>query len=80
MQVIATEQKMEEHSSTVIAASAQVSLRAVAGLEVASVIASVFITTWVIIPLQLQQRWLIAVPALLAFGLILNSHHVRGEN
>ena len=80
MQVIATEQKMGEHSATASAASAQVSLRAVAGLEVASVIASVFITTWVIIPLQLQQRWLIAIPALLAFGLILNSHRVRGES
>ena len=58
---------------------AQISLRAVAALEVASVLASVFITTWVIIPLQPGPRWLVAVPGLLAFWLILNSHRLRGE-
>lgn len=60
--------------------SARISLRAVTGLEVASVIASVFITTWVIIPLQPNQRWLVAVPGLLALALIVNSFRVRGDN
>ena len=83
MQALAPKQKMEDRPAPVpapvIELKAQLSLRAVAGLEVASIIASVFITTWVIIPLQLQQRWLIAVPALLAVVLIVNSHRVRGE-
>ena len=56
-----------------------ISLRAVGGIEVASVIASVFITTWVVIPLQPEPRWLIALPGLFAAGLMLNSHRVRGE-
>lgn len=59
--------------------AAQVSLRAVTALEVASVIASIFITTWALIPLQPPQRWLIAVPAMLALALMINSHRVRGE-
>ncbi len=83
MQVIAPKQKMEHRPAPVpapvIEPTAQLSLRAVAGLEVASVIASVFITTWIIIPLQLQQRWFTVLPALLAFALIVNSHRVRAE-
>ncbi|MDQ3010875.1 MAG: CPBP family intramembrane metalloprotease [Acidobacteriota bacterium] len=79
MQVIAPKQKIEHQPEPVIARAAQLSLSAVAGLEVASVLSSVFITTWVIIPLQPQQRWLIAVPSLLAFVLIVNSHRLRGE-
>lgn len=59
--------------------AAQLSLRAVTALEVASVIASIFITTWALIPLQPPQRWLIAVPAVLALALMINSHRVRGE-
>lgn len=60
--------------------SARISLRAVTGLEVASVITSVLITTWVIIPLQSNQRWLVAVPGLLALALVVNSFRLRGEN
>jgi membrane protease YdiL (CAAX protease family) len=59
--------------------AAQLSLRAVTTLEVVSVIASIFITTWALIPLQPPQRWLIAVPAILAIALMINSHRVRGE-
>ncbi|MEO6724047.1 MAG: CPBP family intramembrane glutamic endopeptidase [Blastocatellia bacterium] len=79
MQVIAPKQKIEHPPAPLIEPAAQFSLRAVAGLEVASVLSSVFITTWVIIPLQPQQRWLIAVPVLLAFVLIVNSQRMRGE-
>lgn len=60
--------------------AARISLRAVTVLEVASVIASVMITVWAIIPMQIQERWLMAVPGLLALALIINSHRVRGES
>ncbi len=60
--------------------SATISLRAVNTLEVASVFASVLLTTWALIPLQPRQRWLTAIPALLAIGLMVNSHRVRGES
>ncbi|MGE0129368.1 MAG: lysostaphin resistance A-like protein [Blastocatellales bacterium] len=49
-------------------------------LELASVLVSVLITTWAIIPLQPRQRWLMAVPALLAIALMVNSQRVRGES
>lgn len=58
---------------------ARISLRVVSGLEVASVIATVLITTWALIPLQPRQRWLTAIPTLLALALMINSQRVRGE-
>jgi membrane protease YdiL (CAAX protease family) len=79
MQALAPKPTIENHPSPVIEPAAKISLRSVASLEVASVLASVFITTWVIIPLQPQQRWLVAVPTLLALALIINSHRVRRE-
>lgn len=79
MQVLAPKPKIEERLLPVAEPAAQVSLRTVAGLEVASVVASVFISVWVIIPLQPQQRWLMAVPGLLALALAVNSHRLRGE-
>jgi len=58
---------------------ALMSLRAIGGLEVASVLASVFLTTWVMIPLQPEPRWLIGAPGLFAIALIVNSQRIRGE-
>jgi membrane protease YdiL (CAAX protease family) len=55
------------------------SLRVVSGLEIASVISSVLLTTWALIPLQPRHRWLTSIPAVLAVGLMLHSHRVRGE-
>ncbi len=60
--------------------AAQISLRAVTGLEIASVIVSVLIAVWAILPLQPDRRWLIYVPGLLALALIVNSHRVRGDS
>ncbi|MFN0107746.1 MAG: type II CAAX prenyl endopeptidase Rce1 family protein [Blastocatellia bacterium] len=77
MQTSATKQNTEPKSGA--SSGLQFSLRLVGGLEVASVIASVFITTWVIIPLQPEPRWLIALPGLFAAALMLNSHRVRGD-
>ena len=57
----------------------QFSLQVVSSVEVASVIASVFITTWVLIPLQPKPRWVILIPGLLAMALMLNSHKIRGD-
>jgi membrane protease YdiL (CAAX protease family) len=60
-------------------AHAVLSLRAVSALEIASVITSVLLTTWALIPLQPRPAWLIAAPGLLAAGLMIHSHRVRGE-
>jgi membrane protease YdiL (CAAX protease family) len=61
-------------------ASAQTSWRAATCLEVASVIVSILITTWAIVPFQPSPKWLASIPGLLALGLIINSHRVRGES
>lgn len=79
MQVLAPKPNLENKPAPEADPAARVSLRAVAALEVASVMASVFLTVWVIIPLQPPQAWLAAVPGLLALTLIINSHRVRGE-
>lgn len=55
------------------------SLRVVSGVEVVSVMTSVLIITWGLIPLLPRQRWVSAIPALLALALIINSQRARGE-
>ncbi len=58
---------------------AQLSLRFVTGLEILSVVSSVLLTAWVLTPLQLQPRWLEALPGACALLLILHSHRLHGE-
>ncbi|HEX4945092.1 MAG TPA: CPBP family intramembrane glutamic endopeptidase [Blastocatellia bacterium] len=58
---------------------ARLSLRGVSILEIASVTGSVLLTAWVLNPLQLQQRWLEALPGLCALVLMVHSHRVHGE-
>ncbi len=70
----------KRHSQTAEPSPAQLSLRAVTGLEVASVVVSVLITVWAIIPMQIEQRWIVAVPGLLGLALMINSHRVRRES
>jgi membrane protease YdiL (CAAX protease family) len=60
--------------------SAHLSLRTVTALEVASVVTSVLITAWLIVPLQPFNRWLVPLPALLAVALMIYSHRLRGES
>jgi len=60
-------------------APAQLSLRVVTALEVASVLVSLLITVWVVVPLQPDHRWLAGVPVLLALALMTHSHRLRGE-
>lgn len=79
MQAFAPKPSLENRPAPAADFAAHVSLRMIAGLEVASVVASVFLTVWVIIPLQPPQRWLTVVPGLLALALIIHSHRVRGE-
>lgn len=81
MRALRPETLVESHPAAAQERSdaASLSLRAVTALEVASVITSVLITAWVIVPLQLNSRWLEAVPGLLALALMINSHRVRGE-
>jgi membrane protease YdiL (CAAX protease family) len=80
MQVLTPKHDNKKQPTPTQESAAQISLRAVTILEIASVLVSVFITVWVIIPLQLDQRWFSAVPALLAIALMINSHRVRGES
>lgn len=79
MQSYVTKQSAEQITPNQPEPELQFSLRLVGGLEIASVIASVFITTWVIIPLQPEPRWLMALPGLFAALLMLYSHRQRGE-
>lgn len=58
----------------------EISLRFVTALEVGSVVGSVFLTLWLIIPIGPPFRWMWAIPGLLALGLIIYSHRVRGES
>jgi len=80
MQVLAPKHEIKKQPAPTQEPAAQISLRAVTILEIASVLVSVFITVWAIMPLQLEQRWFSAVPALLAIALMFNSHRVRGES
>ena len=59
---------------------AHLSLRTVTALEVASVVTSVLITVWLIVPLQPFNRWLVPLPALLALALMIYSHWLRAES
>ena len=69
----------EPHKTSTQIEPALISLRIIGGLEVASVLASIFLTVWVMIPLRPEPRWLIAAPGLFAVALILNSQRIRGE-
>jgi membrane protease YdiL (CAAX protease family) len=80
MRVISSKPENEEQSGAAQKdAAAQISMRAVTGLEVASVIVSVLITVWVVIPLLPTPRWIVYIPGGLALALIINSSWVRGE-
>src|SRR5262245_63679088 len=59
--------------------TAELSIRTVTGLEIASIISTVFVTTWALIPLHPRPPWLAAIPAVLAIGMMINSHRVRRE-
>ena len=61
------------------ATEAALSLRFVTVLEILSVMSSVLLTAWVLIPLQLNQQWLEALPGGCALLLMLYSHRLHGE-
>ncbi|HZS07109.1 MAG TPA: CPBP family intramembrane glutamic endopeptidase [Blastocatellia bacterium] len=80
MRVLKEIQPVEEQAARISAPQpAQLSLRAVTALEVVSVVMTVLITAWVIMPLRLGSRWLESLPGLLALMMMINSHRVRGE-
>ena len=80
MRALAPQHDIEEQPAPAREPVAEISLRGVTALELVSVMASVIITAWGIIPLQPRQRWLMAVPALLAIALMVNSQRVRCES
>lgn len=59
---------------------ARLSLRSVTVIELISVISSVLLTVWAIVPLYPQNRLMMALPAVLAISLIFYSQHVRQES
>lgn len=62
------------------APAAQLSMRAVTLLELLSVLGSILLTLWAVVPLYPQTRGLMAVPALAAVALVGYSQLLRGEN
>lgn len=83
----ATRIQQAQRRSTVIELSsatqkkdARLSSRSITMLELISVISSVLLTVWAIVPLYPQNRLFMAFPALLAISLILYSQHVRRES
>ncbi len=54
--------------------------RALAFWEILSVASSVLIVEWALLSLVPNKRFLIAVPIVLALGLIVFSHRIRGES
>lgn len=80
MRALAPQHNLDDDPATAREPVAEISMRGVTALELISVMVSVIITTWGIIPLQPRQRWLMAVPALLAIALMVNSQRVRGES
>jgi membrane protease YdiL (CAAX protease family) len=54
--------------------------RIIAALEVASVMASVIVAAWVVLPLQPERPWLALIPVITGLALVLHSQQVRGEN
>ncbi len=55
-------------------------LQLVTILEVASVVLTVLIATWVVVPLSPGQRPILIIPALFAMSLIVHSQRIRGES
>ncbi|MFM8394216.1 MAG: type II CAAX prenyl endopeptidase Rce1 family protein [Acidobacteriota bacterium] len=53
--------------------------RLTSGLEVVSVLTSVLLVTWGIVPLVPRLRWVMAIPFLLSLALMMHSHWRRGE-
>ena len=67
-------------SSANLTNEARLSLRFVTTLEIISVVGSVLLTAWVVVPLQTNQgRWLEALPGSCALLLMLRSHRLHGE-
>jgi membrane protease YdiL (CAAX protease family) len=58
---------------------ARLSLRVVTMLEMASVLGSVLIAVWALLPMHPQARWPLLVPSGLALWLIVRSQMLRGE-
>lgn len=54
--------------------------RIVSGLEVVSVLSSILLTTWGIVPLLPRHRWVMAIPLILISLLVINSHLLYGES
>ena len=60
--------------------SVELSGRALAGWEIASVLVSCLLAEWIVLSFLGRSRWVVVIPVLLALGLMLVSHREYGEN
>lgn len=72
--------EVEAHSPAPVSSDARLSLRAVTWLEIVSVLGSVLLSVWALVPLYPQSRWPVLLPAALALWLVVNSQRQRGES
>ena len=72
--------EVEARSTSVVSTDARLSLRAVTLLEIVSVLGSVLLAVWALVPMYPQSRWPVLLPAALAVWLVLNSQRLRGES
>ena len=63
-----------------VSSEARLSLYAVTWLEIVSVLGSVLLSVWALVPMYPQSRWPVLLPAALAGWLIFNSQRLRGES
>ncbi len=70
----------EVRSLAPVSTDARLSLRVVTWLEIVSVLGSVLLAVWALVPIYPQSRWTMLVPGALAVWLVLNSQRLRGES
>ena len=63
-----------------VSSDARISLRVVTLLEIISVLGSVLLAVWALVPMYPQSRWPLLLPAGLACWLVINSQRLRGES
>lgn len=72
-------QKLETQAMKNALAESHISLRTASLFEVLSVIVTVLIAVWIVVPLYPGNRLLIGLVAAGGLGLMIHSHRVRGE-
>jgi membrane protease YdiL (CAAX protease family) len=72
--------EVEARSVPVVSTDARISLRVVTLLEIVSVLGSVLVAVWALVPMYPQSRLTLLLPGALAVWLVINSQRLRGES